>query len=187
MHSISRKADEIYTGHLCTCMPSQRSYLILLPHIVLTRVLKMLVPLLPLFVVLTCILQPPVSLLPPLAVLTPVLPPPVHLLPPLTVLTCFLPPPVFCVQHVVDHLLPLISHNWHVLIFDYQHSWQNACVLKLPVTLLLPLVMVTCVLSPPVPLLLPLIVLTCVLPPLVHLMPPLAVLTCFLPPLMFHV
>jgi hypothetical protein len=94
VHSISRKADEIYTDHLRTCMPSQKSYLILLPHIVLTHALELPVPLLPLLVVLTCVLPPLVPLLPPLVVLTRVLPPPVPLLPPLVVLTCILPPPV---------------------------------------------------------------------------------------------
>ncbi len=134
--------DEIYTGHLRTCMPSWRSYLILPPHVVLTCVLKLPVCLLPQLAVLTCILPPLVfciycivdhflplfSQLPhvvPLAMLTCVLPPLVPLLLLLVVLTRILPPLGFHVKHVVNCFLPLFSHDWHVLIFDYQHFLRN--------------------------------------------------------------
>jgi hypothetical protein len=58
VHSIIRKADEIYNPRLCTCMPYQGSYLILLLLVVLTREIKPLVPLLPKLVVLVCVLTP---------------------------------------------------------------------------------------------------------------------------------
>ncbi len=58
VHSIIRKADEMYNPRLCTCMPYQGSYLILLPLVVLTRDLKPPVPLLPKLVVLICVLTP---------------------------------------------------------------------------------------------------------------------------------
>jgi hypothetical protein len=58
VHSIICKADEIYNAHLCTCMPYQGSYLILLPLVVFTCNLKPLVPLLPKLVVLIRVLTP---------------------------------------------------------------------------------------------------------------------------------
>jgi hypothetical protein len=58
VHSIIHKADEIYNPRLCTCMPYQGSYLILLPLVVLPRDLKPLVPLLPKLVVLIYVLTP---------------------------------------------------------------------------------------------------------------------------------
>ncbi len=58
VHPIIRKADEIYNPRLCTCMPYQGSYLILLPLVVLTRNLKPLVPLLPKLVVPIRVLTP---------------------------------------------------------------------------------------------------------------------------------
>ncbi len=58
VHSIIRKADEIYNPYLCTCMPYQGSYLILLPLVLLTRDLEPLVPLLPKLVVLIRVLTP---------------------------------------------------------------------------------------------------------------------------------
>ncbi len=58
VHSIIRKADEIYNPRLCTCMPYQGSYLILLPLVVLTRDLEPLVPLLPKLIVLIRVLTP---------------------------------------------------------------------------------------------------------------------------------
>jgi hypothetical protein len=58
VHSIIRKADEIYNPRLCTCMPYQGSYLILLPLVVLTHGLEPLVPLLLKLVVLIRVLTP---------------------------------------------------------------------------------------------------------------------------------
>ncbi len=58
VHSIIRKADEIYNPRLFTCMPYQGSYSILLPLVILTRNLELLVPLLPKLVVLICVLKP---------------------------------------------------------------------------------------------------------------------------------
>ncbi len=58
VHSVIRKADEIYNPRLCTCMPYQGSYLILLPLVVLTRDFELLVPLLPKLVVLIRVLTP---------------------------------------------------------------------------------------------------------------------------------
>jgi hypothetical protein len=114
VHSIIHKADEIYNPRLCTCMPYQESYLILLLLVVLTRNLEPLVPLLPKLVVLTCVLGCLVHrvynvlvcfhslvsrhlLLLPLVVLTCIL---THLVPlslPIVVLTC-----------ILAHLVPLL-------------------------------------------------------------------------------
>ncbi len=132
VHSISRKADEMYTSHLRTCMPSQRSYLILLPHVVLTHVLKLPVSLLPPLAVLNCLLPPPVPLLLPLAVLTCILLPLVHLSLPLAVLTCILPPLVHLLQLLAVlsclllppvHLLPVDGHS---VIFPERSKKNNS-------------------------------------------------------------
>jgi hypothetical protein len=58
VRSIIRKADEIYNPRLCTCMPYQGSYLILLPLVILTHDLEPLVPLLSKLVVLIRVLTP---------------------------------------------------------------------------------------------------------------------------------
>ncbi len=58
VHSIIHKADEIYNPRLCTSMPYQGSYLILLLLVILSRDLKPLVPLLLKLIVLIRVLTP---------------------------------------------------------------------------------------------------------------------------------
>ncbi len=129
VHSISHMADEIYTPHLRTCMPSHESSFPVPLSVVLTHVLAPPGPLLPLPLVLTPLLTPLAPLLLLLVVLTHVLAPLAPLLLLLVVLTHVLTPPGLCVHWLVAQcwlIAPDSSlQDWHAFVLDKQPSFDS--------------------------------------------------------------